>query len=437
MSDKHLSKRPSTTQPGCLPPLDTSNQHHRPRTSHGQSSAVELPRLRGLKKGTRQRRGSLFDGLPSLEQKRKTPMAIKSTSPASKRAKKGKSGQDKGENMEDMLTQMYGYKNYDNELDGIPSAYGDTALNRCQPWSTTTEAYNRVPTIFNNKCGNVKTLNAHVRVASKSELFCPRCNIFFRSREQYYQHLVYVEMKIKIQSQINALVARVPGVGEMYNLPMPKQSNMVDVHARTSKIATQYFDRQGAKSILRRPDRVNSRLERITPKPMSNGGGGGGGDNSPILFNTDKKHRTYYSEEAAIKQVLHLRHKLTFISNQNQATDKNEHSFLELNKDSWDALRSSIFDQARHIEHKLHEIENELAIAMINDPHNESVGVTQRKYIIQRQNLNALRGEVRQNANDIKNELMSTIKRKSQFKHKGYLFLNNQTNTLLENTTDD
>jgi len=125
---------------------------------------------------------------------------------------------------------------------------------------------------------------------------------------------------------------------------------------------------------------------------------------------------------------LHLRHKLTFISNQNQAN-----SVDELKKGSWDALRSSIFDQARHIEHKLHEIENELAITMINDPHNESVGVTQRKYIIQRQTLNALRGEVRQNANEIKTDLLSTIKRKSQFKHKRSITPNNQTtNTLLE-----
>lgn len=423
MSDKHLSRRPSTTQPGKhppLPPLDgpTSNQPNRPRTSHGQSSAVELPRLRGLKK--QQRRGSLFDGLHSLEKKRKTPLGIEHSTRGTKRAKKGK-GQDKGENKEDILTQTFGFKSYENELGFDMAAHGDTAPNRCQPWTTTTESYSRVPTIFNNQRGNVKMLNAHVRVGFLSELFCPRCNIFFRSREQYYQHLVYVEMKLKIKSQINALAARVPG--ENNNLLMTKQSNMVDMHARTSRIATQYFDRQGTKSVFRRPDRVNSRMERITAKPISNGGGG----DSPN-FITDKKHRTYYSEEAAIKQVLHLRHKLTFISNQNQAN-----SVDELKKGSWDALRSSIFDQARHIEHKLHEIENELAITMINDPHNESVGVTQRKYIIQRQTLNALRGEVRQNANEIKTDLLSTIKRKSQFKHKRSITPNNQTtNTLLE-----
>ena len=159
-------------------------------------------------------------------------------------AKKCK-GQEKAENLEDMLTEMYGYKNYDHDPDWVlPSAYGDTARNRCQPWPTTAEVYSQVPTIFNNRRGNVKILNSHVRVGGpKSEIFCPRCNIFFRSREQYYQHLVYVEMKAKIQSQINTLMARVEiwknGGGEMMSLPMPKQSNMVDMHARTSRIATQ------------------------------------------------------------------------------------------------------------------------------------------------------------------------------------------------------
>ena len=135
---------------------------------------------------------------------------------------------------------------------------------------------------------------------------------------------------------------------------------------------------------------------------------------------------------------MHLRHKLTFISNQNQAINKNEQtSFNDLKKNSWDALRSSIFDQARQIEHKLHDLENELTITLINDPHNESVGVTQRKYIIQRQNLNALRGEVKQSVNDIKNELMSTIKRRSTFRQRGSYIPNNQTYTMLENTADD
>ena len=41
-------------------------------------------------------------------------------------------------------------------------------------------------------------------------------------------------------------------------------------------------------------------------------------------------------------------------------------------KNSWEDLRTSIFDQTKTIENKLREIEAELAMTMVNDPHNEA-----------------------------------------------------------------
>ena len=41
-------------------------------------------------------------------------------------------------------------------------------------------------------------------------------------------------------------------------------------------------------------------------------------------------------------------------------------------KHSWEDLRTSIFDQTKTIENKLREIEAELAMTMVNDPHNEA-----------------------------------------------------------------
>ena len=79
----------------------------------------------------------------------------------------------------------------------------------------------------------------------------------------------------------------------------------------------------------------------------------------------------FFSEEAAINEVLTLRHKLTFMIP--DQIIKHEHSRLNhKTTNSWENLRSSIFDQTKTIENKLREIEAELAIIMVNDPHNEA-----------------------------------------------------------------
>jgi len=436
MSDKLLSKRPSTTQPKSL----QSDNPNRPRTSHG--GPAELPRLKGLKHQAavdsgKPRRGSLFDGLPALQPSRRESSKENETTvkknkprPSTKGKKKKGKGGEKMET-EDLITLMYGYKRYTNEPDYAVGPFGDNNP-RCQPWSTTRETYNRVPTFFTNNKGKRKAMNAHVRVAKSCEYFCPRCDMYFRSLDDYHQHLIYVDMKMKLQAQIDIVLNRagLPGSkdgGERFlSLPAARQSNMVGLHERTSRIATQYFNRQGATSVFKRPDRVESRFgvpKAATPKTPAEHGGGDG-----PKFTTDKKSRKYYSEEAAISEVLHLRHKLTFMI-PDELIKREMSRINQKTKNSWEDLRSSIFDQSKTIENKLREIEAELAILMVNDPHNEVIGVIQRKYISQRQTLSTLRGEVRQNANDIRAELLSSIKRRSVFKNKSSL---KSLNPLLE-----
>ena len=59
--------------------------------------------------------------------------------------------------------------------------------------------------------------------------------------DEYHQHLIYVDMKMKSQAQIDVVLNRagLPPGGERFLLPAAKQSNMVGLHERTSRIATQ------------------------------------------------------------------------------------------------------------------------------------------------------------------------------------------------------
>ena len=59
--------------------------------------------------------------------------------------------------------------------------------------------------------------------------------------DAYHQHLIYVDMKMKLQAQIDVVLNRagLPPGGERFLLPTAKQSNMVGMHERTSRVATQ------------------------------------------------------------------------------------------------------------------------------------------------------------------------------------------------------
>ena len=195
----------------------------------------------------RPRRGSLFDGLPALqpirrESSKENESTGKKNKPRQSKAKKKKGKGGEKIETEDLATLMYGYKRYTNEPDYGIGAFGDNNP-RCQPWSTTRETYHRVPTFFTNSKGKRKAMNAHVRVAKNCEYFCPRCDLYFCSMDDYHQHLIYVDMKMKLQAQIDVVLNRAglpsgPG-GEKFLLPAAKQSNMVGLHERTSRVATQ------------------------------------------------------------------------------------------------------------------------------------------------------------------------------------------------------
>ena len=143
--------------------------------------------------------------------------------------------------------------------------------------------------------------------------------------------------------------------------------------------------------------------------------GDGGGDAGGPDFTVDKKKRKYYTEEAAISDLLTLRQKLRCLVPSQFGTKKDVPDLKKRRKSSWEAMSKKISGQEKVIEQKLLEIQNELTRIMNNDPNNELIGVLQKKYIIQKQNLCHIKGEPMNTAGEIIYELTSNIRRSSTF----------------------
>ena len=222
-----------------------------------------------------------------------------------------------------------------------------------------------------------------------------KCNVVFRSLDDYHQHLIYMDLKSKVQAQINLVMTRAGLISDQAS--NKRKSHMME---RTSRIVTQYSHRQGAASILRTD--VQFRLQNQVPTY-------GGGDAGSPVFTVDKNKR-YYTEEAAISELLTLRQKLRCLVPGQFGTEPN---LRKRRKSSWEAMSKKISGQEKIIEQKLLEIQNELMRIMHNDPNNELIGVLQKKYIIQRQNLCHIKGEPMNTAGEIIFELTSNIRRSS------------------------
>lgn len=217
-----------------------------------------------------------------------------------------------------------------------------------------------------------------------------------------------MDLKSKVQAQLNLLMARAGLSTDQDKAQSNKRkSHMMDLHARTSKIVTQYSQRQGASSILHTDGpTLQFRLHNQAPTD-------GGGDASGPDFTVEKSKRKYYSEEAAISELLTLRQKLHCLVPIEFGTKKDHPDLKNRRKSSWEAMSKKISGQEKVIEQKLLEIENELARTMNNDPNNELIGVIQKKYIIQKQNLCHIKGEPMIYAGEILAELMTNIRRPS------------------------
>ena len=148
----------------------------------------------------------------------------------------------------------------------------------------------------------------------------------------------------------------------------------------------------------------------------------GGGDTCPN-FTLNKKKRVYYSEEAAAKEVLSLRHKINYlipnqIFNKEMARINQSGQSKEPRRNSWENMRSSINIQARNAEERLREIEQETALSVVLDPNTETLSSLQRKYINQKNILATLRGEAKQQPSEVRHELFAKVQRLSIIKER-------------------
>ena len=92
--------------------------------------------------------------------------------------------------------------------------------------------------------------------------------------------------------------------------------------------------------------------------------GDGGGDAGGPDFTVDKKKRKYYTEEAAISDLLTLRQKLRCLVPSQFGTKKDVPDLKKRRKSSWEAMSKKISGQEKVIEQKLLETEIELTRIM-------------------------------------------------------------------------
>jgi len=291
--------------------------------------------------------------------------------------------------------QFYGYKRVETKNDlQLKNFRTHSTISKCQAWPIALESLTFSPVCYSNYRSQKRFCYSNfTHYQTGHELFCPACEVFFRSSADYHQHLLYVDKKNQLQAQIDDLLKN---AGMTVGVDSRRHT------VRQGKVAAGYAARTGfsTNNLMIKESRLTKMMredfkETTTEKKYK----------ELLLSQAFRKaiqSHVYYNESNVKQEIRALREKINYSIPETIANTK-----LSENR------RNSM---VKRTQNRIHDLEEE-AITAYNKTNNyksSKYRALTKKYIDACNNLSALEGNGKKTALEYRDELNEKVIRLSR-----------------------